>query len=79
MIFEQAGEQNSRNKCYQFWRQDNQPKELITENFTRQKLDYIHNNLVVAGIVEKAEDYLYSRARNYMTNQKGFLEIKCLY
>ncbi len=26
---------------------------------------YIHDNPVKAGIVEKAEDYLYSSARNY--------------
>jgi putative transposase len=30
-----------------------------------QKLDYVHNNLVVAGLVEKPEDNLYSSARDY--------------
>jgi len=30
-----------------------------------QKLDYIHNNPVEAGIVEKPEDCLYSSARDY--------------
>jgi putative transposase len=78
-IFLKAGTENSHNKVYQFWRQDNQPKELITEGFARQKLDYIHNNPVEAGIVEKAEDYLYSSAMDYMTNKKGILEIKNLY
>ncbi len=78
-LFAKAGEANSRNKRYQFWRQDNQPKELITENFTRQKLDYIHNNPVEAGIVEKAEEYLYSSAKDYLTNRKGLLEIKFLF
>jgi hypothetical protein len=29
------------------------------------KINYIHENPVRAGIVEKAEDYLYSSARNY--------------
>jgi REP element-mobilizing transposase RayT len=62
-----------------FWRQDNHPKELITENFTRQKLDYIHHNPVEAGIVEKAEEYLYSSAKDYLTNRKGLLEIKFLF
>lgn len=28
-------------------------------------LDYIHNNPVMAGIVEKPEDYIYSSARDY--------------
>ena len=35
-IFAAAGEQNSRNTNYQFWRQDNQPKELYSEKFTSQ-------------------------------------------
>lgn len=64
-IFKRAGAENSRNSAYQFWRQDNQPKELITSGFTMQKLEYIHNNPVVAGIVTKAEEYVYSSARDY--------------
>lgn len=59
-IFEQAGASNSRNRTYQFWRQDNQPKEIYTESYCRQKIDYIHNSPVAAGIVNQAEKYLYS-------------------
>lgn len=33
-IFSKAGKANSRNKDYQFWRQDNQPKELFSSSFT---------------------------------------------
>ena len=33
---------------------------------TWQKLNYIHNNPVKAGIVEKPEDYIYSSARSYI-------------
>ena len=55
-IFKEAGENNSRNVSYQFWQQDNQPKIIYTPNFGRQKLEYIHNNPVDAGIVEKAEN-----------------------
>jgi putative transposase len=79
-IFKQAGEVNSRNSIYQFWRQDNQPKELFSEKFTEQKLNYIHSNPVEAGIVEKAEDYLYSSARDYFYGKQcGLLEIDFLY
>ena len=35
-IFKQAGEQNSRNTYYQYWRQDNQTKELYSDHFTKQ-------------------------------------------
>jgi REP element-mobilizing transposase RayT len=65
-IFKKAGESNSRNTNYQFWQQDNQPKIIYTPDFGRQKLEYIHNNPVEAGIVEKAEEYCYSSARDYL-------------
>src|SRR5256885_13705564 len=59
-IFREHGECNSRNKTFQFWRQDNQPQELYSQKFFFQKLNYLHNNPVVAAIVEKSEYYLYS-------------------
>ena len=64
-VFRNAGQSNSRNTNYQFWRQDNQPKECYSPAFTVQKLNYIHNNPVEAGIVDKPEHYLYSSARDY--------------
>jgi REP element-mobilizing transposase RayT len=76
-IFKQAGESNSLNKNYQFWRQDNQPKELFTKHFSKQKMDYIHNNPVEAGIVNSAEEYLYSSARNYC-GMEGLIEVNLL-
>lgn len=77
-IFEKAGLENSLNKHYQFWQQDNQPKELFSKHFTKQKLDYIHNNPVVAGIVSNAEDYLYSSARNYCNIDEGLIAVELL-
>lgn len=72
-LFRKAGAANSRNSVYQFWRQDNQPKELFCEKFTNQKLDYFHNNPIDAGIVEKAEGYLYSSEKITISeNNAGF-------
>jgi len=76
-IFKKAGEKNSRNKDYQFWQQDNQPIQLTTPAFTLEKLNYIHNNPVKAGLVDKPEDYLLSSARDYC-NMKGLLQIEHL-
>lgn len=42
-----------------------------------QTLDYIHDNPVKAGFVEKPEDYLYSGARDYFGG-KGLIEITLL-
>jgi len=78
-LFKKAGEANSRNKNYQFWRQSNHPVELYGPRFLLQKLNYIHNNPVAAGIVDKAEEYLYSSARDYYYGKStGLLEIEFL-
>ena len=69
-IFRKAGEVNNRNSEFQFWRQDNQPKEVYSPAFVFQKLSYIHNNPVEAGIVTKAEHYLYSSAMDYFQTKK---------
>ena len=75
-IFHQQGEKNSRNQCHQFWRQENCPQELYSPGFIFQKLNYIHNNPVEAGIVDRAEEYLYSSARDYYYTKKcGLLDL----
>lgn len=76
-IFKNAGQSNSRNTDYQFWRQDNQPKECYSPGFTVQKLLYTHNNPVEAGIVEKPEHYIYSSAMDYHCQRHcGLLKIE---
>jgi hypothetical protein len=39
-----------------------------------QKLDYIHNNPVIAGIVSLPEHYQYSSAANYC-GEKGMMDV----
>ena len=78
-IFKEEGEKNSRNTTYQVWRQDNQPMELYSPKFILQKLNYIHNNPVEAGITDKPEEYLYSSARDYFHAKKcGLLDLVML-
>jgi putative transposase len=64
-LFEKAGKSNSNNTRYQFWQQHNHPIELATNEMIDQRLNYIHNNPVEAGIVLSPEHYLYSSAINY--------------
>ncbi len=79
-IFKEAGDANSRNSNYQFWKQDNEPKIIYTPEFAAQKLEYIHYNPVEAGIVEKAEEYIYSSARDYYYGKQcGLLQIEFLF
>lgn len=73
--FEFASISNSRSGNYQIWANDNHAISLISDKFYNQKLNYIHENPVRAGIVEKAEDYLYSSARNYC-GLEGVIEVE---
>ena len=40
------------------WRRDNHPMELFSERVTLQKLRYIHDNPVRAGLVRQADDWV---------------------
>ncbi len=68
---------NTRNSDYQVWQQDNHPVELVTPKFISQKLAYIHLNPVRAGIVDEANHYVFSSARNY-DGLKGILDVELL-
>jgi putative transposase len=73
-MMERAGTKNSNNSGFQFWQQHNHPIELNTNFLMDQKLNYIHNNPVVSGFVDSAEEWLFSSARDY-AGRKGLLEI----
>ena len=65
MIFRYAARKHNRNNNYQVWTHENRAIEIFSNKFIEQKIDYIHKNPVVSGIVANAEDYMYSSARNY--------------
>ncbi len=78
-IFREHGRKNSNNTTIQFWRQDNRPIEVFSQDVIAQKLKYLHNNPVEAGIVGKEEDYLYSSARDYFEGKNvGMLTLEWL-
>jgi REP element-mobilizing transposase RayT len=64
-LFEFSAKQHKRNERYQVWTHENHAEIVYGSQFIQSKVNYIHENPVRAGIVEKAEDYLYSSARNY--------------
>jgi putative transposase len=77
-FFSKAGQANGNNKNYQFWQQDNHPIELDPHlNMFEQKLNYLHDNPVAAGLISKASDYIYSNAIDY-EDGKGLVEIDLL-
>jgi REP element-mobilizing transposase RayT len=76
-MFENAGKNNNNNNNWQLWQQYNQPIELWDNYMIDNKLEYIHQNPVEAGMVYNAEDYVFSSAIDY-TEQKGLLDIELL-
>ena len=74
-MIESSGKENSNNRGFQLWQQDNHPIELSTEKILHQKLDYLHKNPVEAGFVEIPEAWLYSSAIDYYCNKKGMIDI----
>jgi putative transposase len=76
-IFSNAAEETGKHQKYKFWTADYHPIELSGYEWLEQKLKYIHDNPVKAGIVENAEEYLYSSARDYL-GRKGLLEIELM-
>lgn len=60
---------------FQVWQEGMHPIELFKRRFTNQKMDYIHENPVVAGIVREPQDYLLSSAGDYFVNRRGLVKI----
>ena len=75
-MMQRAAKKNSHDTNFQFWIQDSHPIILDTIDIVWQRLDYIHNNPVEAGFVDKAEDHLYSSARDYFYDREGKVPIK---
>jgi len=72
-VFKKFGKTKGGNRKYQIWTNNNHPIELYSPKVIWQKLDYIHQNPVKAGIADKPEEYLYSSARNYYMEENEFL------
>jgi REP element-mobilizing transposase RayT len=53
---------HERNSIHQVWQQHNHAVEIRSKEFFDQRLNYIHQNPVRAGIVFEPEDYVYSSA-----------------
>lgn len=71
--FSKAASKSSNVNGYQFWRHDNKPIELWSNKVILEKVNYIHDNPVEAGLVFNPWDYVYSSAIDY-ADGKGLLD-----
>ena len=76
-LFKSAGLNNSNNKDFQFWQQDNRPIQLSTNEMIDQRLEYIHQNPVKEELVWEPEHYAFSSAINY-SGKRGLLEVELI-
>jgi hypothetical protein len=63
---------NKYDRTYQIWKREPLSIELFTEKAFMQKLEYIHNNAVAAGLVSYEEEYKYSSAKFYSSGIDEF-------
>ena len=73
-IFEDEAEQSKKHKTYKFWQVGNHAIEVFTEKFIWDKINYIHENPVRAGLVKQQWDWIYSSASNYQ-DEESVLEV----
>ena len=57
-----------------YWTHENHAIELSDNEMIDQRINYFHENPVRAGWVEKAEEYMYSSAKN-LAGMVGVMEI----
>lgn len=65
-------EVNKADRKYQFWKRGALSVDLFSPDVLIQKLEYIHNNPVKAGICDHPDEYPYSSAKFYLLNEESF-------
>ena len=65
---------HKRDRTYQFWQEGVHPQWVQGRGVMQQKVDYIHQNPVERGYVDKPEHWRYSSARNY-AGRVGLIEV----
>ena len=72
--FRVAPDDDKETMNWRFWQKGNYMETVATEDFFRQKLNYIHLNPVRAEFVVSPDEYMYSLAVDY-AGGKGLLDV----
>ncbi len=65
----------AKSQVFKLWMDGFDDLVIINEDTLRTKIEYLHQNPVRAGLVEHAEDWKYSSARNYTGNDQTVLSV----
>ncbi|MCE5198804.1 MAG: transposase [Armatimonadota bacterium] len=75
-VFRDAARKDGRPEgSYRVWQAGFHPETLESEKFVLQKLEYMHNNPLRKGLIEKQEHWRYSSAGLYLNGSGGLLEL----
>jgi putative transposase len=77
-LFEAEGKKSNSNFRFKFWEHENHPIQLDSDIVFNQKINYLHWNPVTAGFVTDPWYWKYSSAIDYMTKEKGLLDLVML-
>ncbi|MBC8046116.1 MAG: hypothetical protein H7Y00_04925 [Fimbriimonadaceae bacterium] len=68
-------EQRNKGAKHKVFEESFDCKECYSTKFIQQKLNYIHQNPVKAGLTIAAEEYLHSSAKYYLTGEQGIYPV----
>jgi len=74
VAFQRAGQETSRSEN-KVWQDSYWDENVYTESFLRQKLNYMHENPIRAGLVKDPAAYPYSSYRNYELGEEWMIQI----
>ena len=77
-VIKKAAKNENRKHNHTIWQDKYHPQVIYTDTVWQQKLEYVHNNPVRKGFVQKPECWLYSSARNYIIENDSILKIERL-
>lgn len=64
-----------QDRTYQFWQEGYHPKQIIGDDMMIQKIEYIHDNPVKSGYVDRPEDWRYSSVCNYLNRGSELIPV----
>ena len=76
--FRSVARHENRGNEHKIWQSGSHAILIESDEFFEQKLEYIHNNPVAKGYVERPEDWKFSSARNYILGDHSIVMIDFL-
>jgi len=75
-LFRKAASVRYGNQTHKVWENDYHPVALTSAGWFEQKLNYIHQNPVRKGFIERPEYWKYSSARNWFLDDHSIIQIQ---